>query len=98
LVFAIGNGVDVEKVASTDWGLRVKPAMTGGVKLLMISWLSVILNEVKNRIVTKGKPTAKILHFVQNVPMKFNQCVCFACGTNDMIGKADFFSSHFSPV
>ena len=27
---------------------------------------SVILNEVKNRIVTKGKPTAEILHFVQN--------------------------------
>ena len=44
---------------------------------------SVILNEVKNRIVTKGKPTAVILHFVQNVPMKFNQCVCFACGKND---------------
>jgi len=27
---------------------------------------SVILNEVKNRIVTKGEPTAEILHFVQN--------------------------------
>ena len=27
---------------------------------------SVILNEVKNRIATKGKPTAEILHFVQN--------------------------------
>ena len=26
----------------------------------------VILNEVKNRIETKGKPTAEILHFVQN--------------------------------
>jgi len=26
----------------------------------------VILNEVKNRTVTKGKPTAEILHFVQN--------------------------------
>jgi len=44
---------------------------------------TVILNEVKNRIVTKGKPTAEILHFVLNVPMKFNQCFCFACGTND---------------
>ena len=27
---------------------------------------NVILNEVKNRIATKGKPTAEILHFVQN--------------------------------
>jgi len=27
---------------------------------------NVILNEVKNRIETKGKPTAEILHFVQN--------------------------------
>ena len=45
---------------------------------------SVILNEVKNRIITKVKPTAEILHFVQNVPMKINQCVCFACGTNDI--------------
>ena len=27
---------------------------------------NVILNEVKNRIVTKGKPSAEILHFVQN--------------------------------
>ena len=25
-----------------------------------------VLNEVKNRIVTKGKPSAEILHFVQN--------------------------------
>jgi len=32
----------------------------------MTNRLSVILNEVKNRIVTKGKPTAEILHFVQN--------------------------------
>ena len=36
----------------------------------MTSRLIVILNEVKNLIVTKGKPTAEILHFVQNVPMK----------------------------
>ena len=49
----------------------------------MTKRISVILNEVKNRIVTKGKPTAEILHFVQNVPIIFNQCVCFACGTND---------------
>ena len=32
----------------------------------MTNQVSVILNEVKNRIVTKGKPTAEILHFVQN--------------------------------
>jgi len=40
---------------------------------------SVILNEVKNRIVTKGKPTTEILHFVQN----------------DMMGKGAFFVCHF---
>ena len=34
--------------------------------LPMTNRVSVILNEVKNRTVTKGKPTAEILHFVQN--------------------------------
>ena len=35
-------------------------------KLAMTNRVTVILNEVKNRIVTKCKPTAEILHFVQN--------------------------------
>jgi len=35
---------------------------------------SVILNEVKNRIVTKGKPTAVILHFVQNDKYPIRHC------------------------
>ena len=30
-----------------------------------------------------------ILHFVQNVPIKIDQCVCFACGTNDRGGVGD---------
>ena len=38
-----------------------------------------VLNEVKNRNTTKGKPTADILHFVQNVPIIIYQCVSFAC-------------------
>ena len=37
---------------------------------------TVILNEVKNRIVTKGKPNAEILHFVQN---DIFSLVIFAC-------------------
>ena len=72
----------------TSSGLLRKLAMTNKRSIplplsVILSLPSVILNEVKNRIATKGKPTAEILHFVQNVPMKFNQCVCFACGTND---------------
>ena len=41
----------------------------------------VILNEVKNRIVTKGKPTVEILHFVQNdkIGKDAFSFVIFAC-------------------
>ena len=45
---------------------------------------NVILNEVKNLCSWLTYCYDAILHFVQNVPMKFNQCVCFACGRNDM--------------
>jgi len=52
----------------------------------------VILNEVKNRIVTKCKPTAEILHFVQNDKMGkvYFSFVIFCClfqslgSTNDV--------------
>ena len=47
----------------------------------MTGYLSVILNEVKNRIVTKGKPTEEILHFVQN----------------DIMGKAAFYYNNVTP-
>ena len=58
-------------------------------KLLMTNRPSVILNEVKNRIVTKGKPTAEILHFVQNDKPREHPPAPFKGGT---------FFRHFSPV
>ena len=47
-----------------------------------------VLNEVKNRIVTKGKPTAEILHFVQNDKYPVRHCetpmkTSFQTGEND---------------
>jgi len=60
-------------------------------KLPMTNRVSVILNEVKNRTVTKGKPTAEILHFVQNdifFLLSFFACLMLSLGSrNDVIAS-----------
>ena len=48
---------------------------------VILSLPHVILNEVKNRIVTKGKLTAEILHFVQDDKLKEHPPAPFKGGT-----------------
>ena len=45
----------------------------------LIDYQRNVLNEVKNRIVTKGKPAAEILHFVQNDMAKVTFFSCHFC-------------------
>jgi len=56
---------------------------------------TVILNEVKNLCSWLTFCYDVILYFVQNVPIKINQCVCFACGTNDRGGRGRMTDTWF---